>query len=220
MLTIARIGPERWRRIPWKNGGGMTNEIARGHLDAGPDGDAPPGAKSDALGADGWTWRVSIAEVARSGPFSEFPGVDRQIAVIAGVGMELAFADGRVERLEPDLPFAFDGGDRVEGRLRAGPLRDFNVMAVRGRVYATLEILHGPSAQPRPVKLEGVGLIHVLAGSCTLQVARPGAACEAHQLGTDETLQLNGRGEVSITLPPGARAALVTVEPAARAEDR
>ncbi|MGH6948429.1 MAG: HutD/Ves family protein [Kiloniellales bacterium] len=220
MLTLTRIDPRAWLRSAWKNGGGMTSEIARGHLDAGPDGDAPPGAKSDALGADGWSWRVSIAEVTLSGPFSEFPGVDRQIAVIAGAGMELAFEDGRIERLEPNLPFAFDGGERVEGRLGAGPVRDFNVMAVRGRVYATLEILDGPSNRPRPVKLEGVGLIHVLMGSCTLQVARPGSAAEAHQLGTDETLQLNGRGELSIALPRGARVALVTVEPAARAEDR
>lgn len=200
----------------------MTSEIARGHLDAGPDGDAPPGAKSDDLGADTWSWRVSIAEVTRSGPFSEFPGVDRQIAVIAGAGMELAFEDGRVERLERNLPFAFDGGERVEGRLGAGPVRDFNVMAVRGRVLATLEILRGPGEQPRPVKLDGVGLIHVVEGGCRLLVECADAHIDtqAHRLRSGETLQLGGRGEISITPAPEARVALVTVGPAARAEDR
>ena len=44
---------------PWKNGGGVTREIAKGAA-AGPD--------------DDWGWRISIAEVERDGPFSTFPG--------------------------------------------------------------------------------------------------------------------------------------------------
>ena len=49
---------------PWKNGGGCTTEIAI----------APPGASLDAF-----EWRISLATIAASGPFSAFPGVDRTL---------------------------------------------------------------------------------------------------------------------------------------------
>ncbi|HEU4539125.1 MAG TPA: HutD family protein, partial [Polyangiaceae bacterium] len=59
---------------PWKNGGGTTREIAA----------MPPDA-----GTSGFAWRVSVAEIARPGPFSAFPGVDRQIVLLAGEGVRL-----------------------------------------------------------------------------------------------------------------------------------
>ena len=60
---------------PWKNGGGSTREIVC----------RPPGA-----GMDGFDWRVSVATIARSGPFSVFTGVDRVIVL----GAEGLLADG------------------------------------------------------------------------------------------------------------------------------
>src|SRR5580704_9253002 len=69
------------RRMPWKNGGGETTEIAV----------APEGAGLDAL-----DWRVSMARVATDGPFSAFPSIDRTLSVLAGVGIALAIA-GRPE---------------------------------------------------------------------------------------------------------------------------
>ena len=56
---------------PWRNGGGVTRELA-----------AWPQA------AD-WTWRMSVAEVGQSGAFSIFDGVDRWFAVLAGSGVQL-----------------------------------------------------------------------------------------------------------------------------------
>ena len=53
--------------VPWKNGGGSTRELACW----------PPGA-----GMDSFAWRVSVATIARPGPFSAFPGVDRQIMLL------------------------------------------------------------------------------------------------------------------------------------------
>ncbi len=58
-----------YRRMPWKNGGGETVEIAI----------APAGASLDAF-----DWRISMACVASSGPFSRLPGIDRTLAVLAG----------------------------------------------------------------------------------------------------------------------------------------
>ena len=49
---------------PWKNGGGTTTEVAV----------FPAGASFDDFG-----WRISIADIARGGPFSQFPGIDRTL---------------------------------------------------------------------------------------------------------------------------------------------
>lgn len=103
--------------VPWKNGGGVTRELAA----------APAGA-----GMEAFDWRISIAEVAAGGPFSSFPGVDRVLTVIAGEGLSLTI-DGRpavvLDAASP--PLAFSGEARCEAALRAGPIRDLNVMVRR-----------------------------------------------------------------------------------------
>lgn len=104
--------------MPWKNGGGVTTEIAI----------SPPDASLDDFG-----WRISMAQVASDGAFSRFPGIDRTLAVLAGAGITLAFADGKSVVLTSDgPPYAFDGACAVEGRLLAGPITDLNVMT-RGK---------------------------------------------------------------------------------------
>ena len=106
------------RRMPWKNGGGETCEIAA----------APDGATLDAL-----DWRISMAVVASDGPFSLFEGIDRTLTVLAGE-LELDFGEGRHVPLGPDSPpFPFAGDDRVEARLIHGEVTDLNVMTRRDR---------------------------------------------------------------------------------------
>ncbi len=61
---------------PWKNGGGVTRELAA----------FPPHSNF----AD-FIWRVSVADVHADGAFSAFPGIDRQIALLEGAGMTLQF---------------------------------------------------------------------------------------------------------------------------------
>jgi environmental stress-induced protein Ves len=70
---------------PWKNGGGITREIAA----------IPHGTSM----AD-FTWRVSVAEIARSGPFSPFPGIDRQILLLTGAGVRLQAATDGIDHPE------------------------------------------------------------------------------------------------------------------------
>ncbi len=71
-LTILKA--ENHRRMPWKNGGGVTVEIAI----------HPQGAS-----VDDFDWRVSMATVASDGPFSVFPGIDRTLSVLEGDGILL-----------------------------------------------------------------------------------------------------------------------------------
>ena len=60
--------------MPWKNGGGSTQELACW----------PPGADMNSF-----EWRVSLATVDRPGPFSAFPAIDRQIMLLGGDGLHL-----------------------------------------------------------------------------------------------------------------------------------
>lgn len=114
-------------RMPWKNGGGSTEEITR---DAG-------------TGLDGFGWRLSIADIAESGGFSTFAGYQRVITVIQGAGMVLT-VDGEEQRgLLPLQAFAFKGDSQVSCRLITGPIRDFNLIYSPQRYHARLQWIDG-----------------------------------------------------------------------------
>ena len=137
---------------PWKNGGGSTREIAC----------CPPGA-----GLHSFDWRVSIATIDRSGPFSVFAGADRCIVLLAGDGVALhAPQAGWQHRLDSPLqPFAFSGDDAVDCTLLGGTSTDFNVMTRRGTLCADVQALHAPAwlpATPQGLLLavRGTWLVH------------------------------------------------------------
>lgn len=117
--------------MPWKNGGGVTQEVAIW----------PPTAALDAF-----DWRISIAEVAQGGPFSTFPGVDRVLTVIDGAGLELSVEGLAVVLLDDQAPpFAFPGDAACTATLRQGPIRDLNLMVRRGAYVARARRLEGPA---------------------------------------------------------------------------
>ena len=110
------IPADAMRRMPWKNGGGVTTEIAI----------APAGAT-----LDNFDWRVSTAQVDAAGPFSRFAGIDRSLAVIAGGRLTMHRADTEAVTLAPgEAPVRFPGEADVHATLDA-PLSDFNVMTRR-----------------------------------------------------------------------------------------
>jgi environmental stress-induced protein Ves len=111
------------RAVPWKNGGGLTREVAA----------HPP--QSDLGNFD---WRVSLAEVRRGGPFSSFPGIDRHMAVISG-RLELSISGRGALSLSSDTaPLSFPGEVAVYAGPHAEPATDLNVMTRRGRFMARL----------------------------------------------------------------------------------
>jgi environmental stress-induced protein Ves len=97
---------------PWRNGGGQTRELL-----------AWPGP------AD-WRLRISVADVAQSGPFSLYEGVQRHLAVWQGAGLHLRMgAVGETVALTPaSPPLEFSGEQTVSASLINGPVRDLNVM--------------------------------------------------------------------------------------------
>lgn len=119
----------------WKNGGGVTREIAC----------VPAGA-----GLDDFEWRVSIARIAQAGPFSAFAGIDRVITLLAGPGVRLRSGDGRIDhRLDrPLAPFAFPGECPIDAQLLGGPCDDLNVMVRRGRHRAAVQVFRAADTVP------------------------------------------------------------------------
>src|SRR5262249_1889770 len=89
----------------------------------------------------GHLWRLSIAEVAQSGPFSDFSGYDRTIMLIEGAGFTLEFDTAPTKRIDrPYEPFPFDGGWKTNCTLIDGPIREFNLMAARDAGPAELTV--------------------------------------------------------------------------------
>ena len=103
---------------PWKNGGGVTRQIAC----------FPPG--SDIGDFD---WRISTAEVSQDGPFSRFEGIDRRLYILEGAGLDLRSADG-AQRLLPGGHADFRGEAEVFAALVDGPISDLNIMVRRERI--------------------------------------------------------------------------------------
>jgi uncharacterized protein len=98
---------------PWKNGGGITYEAMR----------VP-------AGGDPFLWRVSVAHIDSSGPFSDFAGYSRSMVLLRGLGLTLKFGNGeqRVLRKIGDSAM-FDGAMPTQCNLLQGPCVDLNFMA-------------------------------------------------------------------------------------------
>ncbi len=163
---------------PWKNGGGVTTDVAV----------HPPLA-----GLDDFLWRVSIAEVRSNGPFSRFPGIDRTLAVLDGA-MRLAIGDREPVMLAADSdPIVFSGDAPADAVLIGGPLTDLNVMTRRG-VFDARVTRHRAPATFRS------------AGGPILLIARTGLSVslsgDAFDLRTRDALSIGDEdGEVRVASP-------------------
>ena len=118
--------------IPWKNGGGVTRDVLI----------SPANANLDAF-----DWRISIAEIARDGAFSQFPGIDRKLAVLDGkVALTV---EGRAP-VTADMHgpvLDFPGEAAVDGHPIDGRSTDLNVMTWRGRYVSRMARLS--AARPK-----------------------------------------------------------------------
>jgi hypothetical protein len=188
-----------YQAIPWKNGRGIAHQIAA----------SPAGA-----GYDTFDWQVSRPEIAADGPFSSFPGVDRQFMLVTGNGLTLKIRSDN-EGLSFDRPvdaplepFAFRGEWDVECILRDGPVQVFNVMTRRGRAGARLEMVEAPTARP-VAKPAGETLLVYIARGPVEAWGKWGKAT----LTADDSILVDDAGATEIGIAPAegrsARLALV-----------
>lgn len=110
---MRHLTPADYTRQPWKNGRGTTTELWR-------------------LERDGQLLvRLSRAAVVEDGPFSLFPGMERNLTVLSGPGFRLTGPDLTL-RCEPLVPVAFPGDiDVMASETDGQQSDDFNVMTAR-----------------------------------------------------------------------------------------
>jgi hypothetical protein len=129
---------------PWKNGGGSTKQLLISPINAE---------------LTEFDYRISIASISSNGPFSSFIGIDRQLVILEGEGVELSInshegtkqindlgagekISGNTDtteykRLTPaDSPFCFAGETSITSQLLGSDVIDFNVMTKRGAFKA------------------------------------------------------------------------------------
>ena len=173
------------KAVPWKNGLGITREIAV----------EPAGASMDAF-----AWRVSVADVDTASPFSRFPGIDRTIVLLEGDGFTMTLDGERVHALTAACqPFAFAGEAVVEVTLAGGATRDFNLMVRRDAALGSVEVVHGPAT------------LNVGDDVALLYLAQGEATGDGESLHAGDSVLGSGR----IALAAGAAALLIRVTPVA-----
>jgi uncharacterized protein len=138
---VQLIPPNKFKRLPWKNGKGETIELA---INDG-------GTMAD------FDWRISMAKVTEDGPFSDFSGYQRHLLLLDGVGIILkhqhtAGASDNSECQTLAAPFSiaeFDGGLMTSGSLVNGPISDFNLIVKAAKYRAQVQALQaGSLTQP------------------------------------------------------------------------
>ncbi|UCI24396.1 HutD family protein [Mesorhizobium sp. B2-8-5] len=179
-----------YRVMPWKNGGGTTTEIAV----------SPAGA-----GLDDFDWRVSMARVETSGPFSSFAGIDRTLSVLEGEGIILDIAGQPPAQLTAaSAPLAFPGDVPTGAALIGGPITDLNVMTRRGRMAHKVEC-RPLASEIRIAPRADTTLVLAVGGGFTLFTE------DAPSLGPLDTLILD-RDSPELRLQPKGQGRLFVIE--------
>lgn len=175
--------------MPWKNGGGVTVEIAVFPADAS---------------VDNFDWRVSTATVASDGAFSVFSGIDRTLSVLEGDGIILSVEGLEDQELKGETPpFPFPADSPTSAKLLGSAITDLNVMTRRGRF--THQVIRHQISGDTVLSLSGTTVL-VFCGSGSVQAGEIQLEindCLRFEQCNNAELQLSGSGTVFvITLNP------------------
>lgn len=115
-----KISISEYKTMPWKNGLGVTAQIAL----------VPEGAS---FPEGDFLWRLSSATVRTSSAFSLFPGCDRLLVVWKGEGLKL---NGKL--LLPNEPLRFSGEEPIDCELLGDEVNDVGIIFNREKVRAEM----------------------------------------------------------------------------------
>lgn len=175
---IELIKADQYTKMLWKNGAGFTLEIARSQG-----------------GAD-FEWRISMADVTTSGPFSLFPNKQRIISVLDGQGMVLHVDELPAKTLNQGDIFAFHGESQVQSELVDGAIRDLNLIYDPAKFHARFQWLNDAAGQ---AFISSADLIFIFNQGGETQVSVEG---DLFQLAAQETLKIKKKsGITSISFP-------------------
>ncbi|WP_428028943.1 HutD/Ves family protein [Ancylobacter sp.] len=196
MGALRIIRPADYSRVPWKNGGGITEDVLL----------LPEGSSHDDFDV-----RISLAPIVEEGPFSSFPGIDRHITRLSRNGLGLAFANGTraLARLEP---LYFDSVQQPRSVLPDGPAWVINVMTRRGRWNAQVMPAAAANGPLLAAPEGGMVILHAVTG--VWQVGDAAGAVLVHPgetmvAGDEPTLRVScdptGEALIAFLAPTGAR---------------
>jgi uncharacterized protein len=113
MFEHARYFPsEAYLSMPWRNGAGVTREIAR-----------------EPARGEKFAWRLSLASLQVNGPFSSYTGYERCVALVDGCGFRLHVAGTGIHTLAARGAHAlFSGAAQASCELLDGPCTDLSLM--------------------------------------------------------------------------------------------
>lgn len=175
---IKLIRADQYTKMLWKNGAGFTLEIARSQGEAD------------------FEWRISMADVTTSGPFSLFPNKQRIISVLDGQGMVLHVDDLPAKTLNQCDIFAFHGESQVQSELVDGAIRDLNLIYDPAKFHARFQWLNDAAEQ---AFISSADLIFIFNQGGETQVSVEG---DLFQLAAQETLKIEkNAGVTSISFP-------------------
>ncbi|MGJ7582844.1 HutD/Ves family protein [Variovorax sp. RHLX14] len=90
---------------------------------------------------DTFSWRVSIAAITASGPFSDCPGVERTIMLLEGDGIRLQSKEFDEILDVPHRSFSFEGEAPVVCTLHGRSAHTLNLMRRHGHGRADMRVL-------------------------------------------------------------------------------
>jgi environmental stress-induced protein Ves len=140
--SVVLLSREDYRIMKWKNGNGVSQEIAI----------FPNHAM---FSTDPFLWRLSSAQMTEGGAFSQFAGYDRYITLLEGSGLKLSVGANHQEILvRKGEAHQFSGDEVVTSDLLSDAVTDLNLIVRRDQVKATFEVIK-LSGKPRSFELEG-----------------------------------------------------------------
>jgi len=169
--------------VPWKNGGGLTREIA---------------AYYDKEHYQDFLWRISMAIIDAPCTFSRFDGIDRSIAVLAGKGIFLNSGTNPVTLALTKEAFSFRGEEDITATPFEGTTTDLNIMTRRG--FFSHQMEYCPFAKEMLFEIGAEITFIVAKNEVTIKgQSLPRLACATDfEKGEEIELKARGRGEVFI----------------------
>jgi environmental stress-induced protein Ves len=174
---ITRLAPSTYRRTPWKNGGGVTIDIAWASR-----------AGCETGGWSGMLWRFGRTAIQTEAPFSDLGGFDRLQMVVAGRGLVLQTPTSEIDLREPLVAVRFAGETPIVSRLEAGPVEVVNLIADRS--YAAIDLVLLAAGIPRQLG-RGIHVCYASHEACTARcngVVHDLAAGHALQIECDDAI--------------------------------
>lgn len=157
---------------PWRNGGGVTRQIAIC-------------SESATVAELDFDWRLSWATIEKPGEFSLFPDYERLLVIWEGEEISLNH-----HSLQPLIPFHFSGELKINCQLHSKPVQDLGLIYRPEKIDAVMKVHYVKGRQVLP--LAQVTLLFCVSGEANVA---------GHELQRAQCLYIKNGSELVIVSP-------------------